>query len=147
MTIQTIQFETVSPSEIGSGTITAFLFDGTTLSATLASIEENATLKGRHTGTVEDIAAGDYRLVVKFDGYTISEPEEQVTLLLAVGTYVATRPAELGSATQAQIDAIEASAAGTASGAGTDTEIFVGSNVTLTVTVDADGNRSSVVVS
>lgn len=55
--------------------------------------------------------------------------------------------AVLDSATQAQIDAIEASTAGTVSGAGTGTEIFVGTNVTLTITVDADGNRSSVVVS
>lgn len=59
----------------------------------------------------------------------------------------ATGHAELDTATQAQIDAIEASTAGTVSGAGTGTEIFVGTNVTLTITVDADGNRSSVVVS
>jgi len=81
MVQQTIQFETVSPSEIGSGTITAFLYSGDTLAATLANITENSTLKGRHTGTVDDEAAADYRLVVKFDGYTISEPDETVTLL------------------------------------------------------------------
>jgi hypothetical protein len=105
--LQTIQFDTVSPSEIGSGTITAFLFSGTTLSATLASIAENGTLKGRHTGTVTDIAAGDYRLVVKFDGYTVSEPDESVTLLLAVGTYVSKRLAELDSAVATKIDNIQ----------------------------------------
>lgn len=97
MTTQTIQFESVSLSEIGSGTITAFLFSGATLSATLSSIAENSTLKGRYTGTVADVAAGDYRLVVKFDGYTVSEPDETVTLLLAVGTYVSKRLAELDS--------------------------------------------------
>jgi len=98
MVQQTIQFESVSLSEIGSGTITAFLFSGTTLAATLASITENATLKGRFTGTVDDVAAAQYRLVVKFDGYTVSEPDYLVTLLLAVGTYTAERLAELDSA-------------------------------------------------
>lgn len=89
MTTQTVQFESVSLSEVGSGTITAFLFSGTTLSATLASLTENGTLKGRYTGTVTDIAAGDYRLVVKYNGYTISEPEYLVALLLVTNTYVA----------------------------------------------------------
>ena len=108
MTTQTIQFESVSLSEIGSGTITAFLFSGPTLSATLATITENGTLKGRYTGTVDDIAAGDYRLVVKLDGYTVNEPNETATLLLAVGTYVATSPVTLSTATQAAIDSIVA---------------------------------------
>jgi len=98
MVQQTIQFESVSLSEIGSGTITAFLYSGDTLAATLANITENSTLKGRYTGTVDDKAAGDYRLVVKFDGYTVSEPDYLVTLLLAVGTYTAERLAELDSA-------------------------------------------------
>jgi hypothetical protein len=139
MATQTIQFETVSPSEIGSGTVTAFLFSGATLVATLASISENATLKGRHTGTVEDIAAGTYRLVVKVNGYTISDPDEVVTLLLAVGTYVASRPAVLDAASlrvalgmaaadlDDQLDAILAGGGG--GGAGTGAR-------TVTITVD-----------
>ena len=107
MTTQTIQFESVSLSEIGSGAITAFLFSGATLAATLAAIAENGTLKGRYTGTVEDVAAGDYRLVVKLDGYTVSEPDESVALLLAVGTYVSKRLAVLDSAaTAALVDLI-----------------------------------------
>lgn len=103
MVQQTIQFETVSPSEIGSGTITAFLYSGATLAATLANITENSTLKGRHTGTVDDEAAADYRLVVKFDGITVSEPDETVTLLLAVGTYVSKRLAVLDPASVSAI--------------------------------------------
>ena len=99
MTLQTIQFESVSLAEVGSGTLTAFLFSGATLSATLADITENGTLRGRYTGTVTSIAAGAYRLVMKFNGITISEPNESVSLLLAVGTYVATAAAELDSAT------------------------------------------------
>lgn len=141
---QTIQFETVSPSEIGSGTITAFLFSDATLAATLASVTENATLKGRHTGTVTDISAATYRLVVKFNGITISESELQVTLLLAPGTYIAVRPAVLDSAVQAQLDIADAIIGGTSTGAGTGTEVFVGRNATVTVTVDSSGNRSAV---
>jgi hypothetical protein len=106
MVTQTIQFETVSPSEIGSGTVTAFLFSGENQIAELASITENATLKGRHTGTVADIGAAEYRLVVKFNGYTISEPDEVVTLLLAVGTYVSARHAVLDSTASTKIDSI-----------------------------------------
>lgn len=55
--------------------------------------------------------------------------------------------AVLDSATALQIDKIEAVTAGTVTGAGTSTEIFVGTNVTLTITVDASGNRSAVEVS
>jgi len=131
MVQQTIQFENVSLSEIGSGTLTAFLFSGDTLAATLANITENATLKGRYTGTVDDKAAGDYRLVVKFDGYTVSEPDYMVTLLLAVGTYTAARLAELDPASlrsalgmsaadlDTQLDAILAASGGAGSGART----------------------------
>jgi len=131
MVQQTIQFETVSLSEIGSGTITAFLFSGTTLAATLANIAENGTLKGRFTGTVDDIAAAEYRLVVKFDGYTVSEPDYMVTLLLAVGTYTAARLAVLDSSSlraalgmsaadlDSQLDAILAASGGAGTGART----------------------------
>jgi hypothetical protein len=147
MVTQTIQFESISLSEVGSGTITAFLYDEATLVTALASIEENSTLKGRYTGTADDVAAGTYRLVVKFNDITVNDADERVDLLLAVGMYVAYRHAELDTAALALINKIEASTAGTVSGAGTDTEIFVGSNVTLTITVDADGNRSAVVVS
>jgi hypothetical protein len=105
MTLQTIQFESVSLAEVGSGTLTAFLFFGATLEATLADITENATLRGRYTGTVTSIAAGGYRLVVKYNGITISEPNEAVTLALAVGTYVATQAVELDSSAQSMVTA------------------------------------------
>jgi hypothetical protein len=112
MTLQTIQFESISLAEVGSGTITAFLFSGATLSATLADITENGTLRGRYTGTVTSIAAGDYRLVVKYNDITISEPNEAVSLLLAVGTYVATAAAELDSAAQSMVTAFNAMRSG-----------------------------------
>jgi len=95
--LQTIQFESVSLRQIGSGTISAQIYSGSTSAATLSSITEDATRDGRYTGTVEDEAAGTYDLQVQFNGYTVSEPDEQVTLLLAVGTYVAKRLAVLDS--------------------------------------------------
>jgi hypothetical protein len=55
--------------------------------------------------------------------------------------------AELDSATSNKLARIEAVVSGTLSGAGTATEIFVGPSATVTVTADADGNRSAVVVS
>jgi len=54
--------------------------------------------------------------------------------------------AELDSAVATQIDKIEAAVAGTVTGAGTSTEVFVGPSATLTITVDSSGNRSAVVV-
>jgi hypothetical protein len=137
MTLQTIQFESVSLAEVGSGTLTAFLFSGATLSATLDSITENGTLRGRYTGTVTSIAAGDYRLAVKYNGITISEPNEAVTLALAVGTYVATQATALDSATTAKIDDIltdtgttlPAQIAGISAGSGTGAR-------TVTITVN-----------
>jgi hypothetical protein len=52
--------------------------------------------------------------------------------------------AELDASTSAKLARIEAVVSGTLSGAGTSTEIFVGPSATVTVTVDADGNRSAV---
>jgi hypothetical protein len=59
---------------------------------------------------------------------------------------VLTGAAELDSDTSAKLARIEAVVSGTLSGAGTSTEIFVGPSATVTVTVDADGNRSAVEV-
>jgi hypothetical protein len=55
--------------------------------------------------------------------------------------------AELDHATSGKIAKIEAVVAGTVTGAGTNTEVFVGPDATLTITVDTNGNRSNVVVS
>jgi hypothetical protein len=54
--------------------------------------------------------------------------------------------AVLDSATSLKINRIEAVVTGTVTGAGTSTEVFVGPSATLTITVDASGNRSAVVV-
>jgi hypothetical protein len=105
MGLQTIQFETISLAEVGSGTVTAFLYSGTTLVATLSSITENGTLRGRYTGTTLDVPAATYRVVIKFNGITISEPTQQVVLLLATGTYVVSSGVA-GDATAANQDTI-----------------------------------------
>ena len=55
--------------------------------------------------------------------------------------------AVLDSAVGTQINKIEAAVAGTVTGAGTSTEVFVGPSATLTITVDSSGNRSNVSVS
>ena len=55
--------------------------------------------------------------------------------------------AALDSGAQTQLDKMEAVIAGTVTGAGTSTEVFVGPSATVTITVDANGNRSDVVVS
>ena len=70
-----------------------------------------------------------------------------VTFAGVDGEVVQTRreqAAELDSATSSKLARIEAVVSGTLSGAGTATEIFVGPSATVTVTVDADGNRSAV---
>jgi hypothetical protein len=151
---QTIVFNAPSISEIGSGTITAFLFSGTTLSATLASITENGTLKGQYTGTVTDIAAGTYRVVVKYDGFTVSKPEYSVILALATATYTAVMDflalgtQVFGHSYLESIKRIEIVAGGaTLSGAGTGTEVMTSSDGSKTATFTADqlGNVSALV--
>ena len=153
---QTIAFNAASISEIGSGTVTAFLFSGTTLIATLASIAENATLKGRYTGTVTDIPAATYRLVVKLNGITISEAEYCVILALATATYSAFMDywafgtSIFGHSYQESIKRIEmCSGAATLSGAGTGTEVMTSSDGTKTAefTVSPEGNITLVVFS
>jgi len=107
MVTQTIQFEAVSLREIGSGSITAELFQGSTSSGSLSSIAEDATRNGRYTGTVTDKPAGSYDLQVKYNGYTVSEPDLSVDLLLAVGTYVAGTGGGAGDASQATLEAVQ----------------------------------------
>jgi hypothetical protein len=87
MVTQTIQFDAVSLREVGSGSITAELFQGSTSRGSLSSISEDATRNGRYTGTVTDQPAGAYDLQVRFNGFTTDSLS--LDLLLAAGTYVA----------------------------------------------------------
>ena len=91
--------------------------------------------------------AGLYRLRCMVDGSPLNRYVDLTGVDGEIAYARIERAAALDSAALALINKIEASTAGTVSGAGTDTEIFVGSNVTLTITVDEDGNRSAVVVS
>jgi hypothetical protein len=65
-------------------------------------------------------------------------PVSQIQSGLATSAALATQAAK--------INKIEAAVAGTVTGAGTSTEVFVGPSATLTITVDSSGNRSAVVV-
>lgn len=100
MIIQTIQFNSISARQTGV-TVTAKLWSGVTLAADLSSINEDANLDGQYTGTVTDLAAGDYKIDDRVNGYSVDDPGQQqvVTLLLADGTYVAAKYAELNSST------------------------------------------------
>jgi hypothetical protein len=67
---------------------------------------------------------------------------------LGVGeTIISDSRGQLTSRTMAKVNRVEAVVSGTATGAGTDTEVFVGPDATVTVTVDSDGNRSNVEIS
>ena len=67
---------------------------------------------------------------------------------LGVGeTIVCDSRGQLTARTMAKVNRVEAVVSGTATGAGTITEVFVGPDVTVTVTTDSDGNRSSIVIS
>jgi hypothetical protein len=82
------------------------------------------------------------------DGATGLLPADVTHFGGTAGTFDTGKPtAVLDSSTQTQIDKIEAVVAGTVSGAGTSTEVFVGPSATVTITVDASGNRSNVSVS
>jgi hypothetical protein len=111
MVTQTIQFEAPSLRQIGSGTIIAELFQGSTSKGTLSAISEDGTRPGRFTGTVADKPAGEYDLQVRFNAFTISEPGYSVALLLTVGTYVAAMPSAGGGLTPEEADTLNGIAA------------------------------------
>lgn len=135
-----------------SGETTLKLFlrkdDGTLLNTGGDALTEISS-SGVFTATLAEsrVGLGDlsYRVCLStetadnllIDGFL---PETETTIG-ASGTAV------LDPASQTQLDKIEASTCGTVSGAGTATEVFVGPSATLTITVDASGNRTSVVTS
>ena len=103
MVAQTIQFEGPSLSQIGSGTIAAAMYSGATLVGALTSIAENGTRPGRYTGVVTDKAAATYDLIVRYNGYDVSDLGYQVTLQLADGTYIASGGGDATLANQTAI--------------------------------------------
>jgi hypothetical protein len=124
--------------------------DTDVLVATAASANEVTADGGLYAVVFTDattvIPAGTYRV----RGIVAGAPIARYVTLTGVDGEIATgrseRAAELDSATQASIDTVQAIAAGTVTGAGTATEVFVGTNATVTVTADSSGNRSAVVV-
>lgn len=148
MTTQYAIISTVS----GQASLAAKLFavNGDTVLYTADSVTERTNAKGQYLSTfgeVSVIPAGAYMLTL----FTAGGLPVAIGQRTFVGTdaEVATETpgtAVLDSSAQTQIDKIEASTCGTVTGAGTSTEVFVGPSATLTITVDASGNRSSVVV-
>jgi hypothetical protein len=141
---------TLQALDLSGETLTLFLrkSDGSLLNASGDAMTEAGTT-GVFTATLAESRAGLGPLAVRvcagsetadnllYDGFLV----ESSTVIDAV------QAAELDSATSAKLARIEAVVSGTLSGAGTSTEIFVGPSATVTVTADADGNRSAVVVS
>jgi hypothetical protein len=131
-------------------TLTAKLF---TLAApdavykTAGSVTYRTNATAQAVASFTGVAAGDYTMIyfsgstpVAIGKRTFAGTDAEVATETAVA-------AELDSATAQQIDKIEAATSGTVTGAGTSTEVFVGPSATLTITVDASGNRSAVEVS
>ncbi len=149
MTTQTVHIQTYDyGASLSSATLRVVSTD--VLVATADSVNEVTADSGLYAAVFNEasvIAAGEYRLRAIVSGKPINR---YVTLAGTDGEIVEARNerlAVLDSATQTQIDKIEAVVAGTVTGAGTSEEVFVGPSATLTITVDSSGNRSNVSVS
>jgi len=146
----TTQLVNIDAFDYGAGTFVVKLRNASDLSitvATAATVVASANVAARYIATFSTlVASGVYYVEFVVNGAIYPQ---WVTLTGVDGEATETRN-ERGSvlltATQASIDAVQAIAAGTVSGAGTDTEVFVGTNATVTVTADSSGNRSAVVV-
>ena len=143
MATQTVEFRS-PPSQ----TVTAKLFAiGSDTQVASVTATEATNRKGTYSAAYTDVAAGEYELIALVGAVPVAR--WFVTLTLTTATFQArdkVGAVELDSAVATQIDKIEASVAGTVTGAGTSTEVFVGPSATLTITVDSSGNRSAVVV-
>jgi len=108
----------------------------------------DASSIGSFTWTVAEDRPAEQMLARIYEGSTETAANIVIDSVLNVGfTEIGAEAMELDSATALQIDKIEAATSGTVTGAGTSTEVFVGPSATLTITVDANGNRSAVEVS
>lgn len=147
MTTQTAVVATITGQSLTAKHFTVAAPD-TEVTGNTTIVTERTNAKGEYVVSTDRVAvlSGDHTIIL-FNG--------SVPVAIAKRTYAGTNlevatvtgiAAVLDSAAQAQIDKIEAAVAGTVTGAGTSTEVFVGPSATLTITVDASGNRSSVVV-
>lgn len=97
--------------------------------------------------TVTDALLGLYRCVAKTTGGVVAGAGYVTIGASTAAVRIRSEEAAvLDPATQTKINKIEAVVAGTVTGAGTSTEVFVGPSATLTITVDSSGNRSNVSV-
>lgn len=102
MATQTIEFDAFSLTDIGSGTITATLDDGS--DTALAAITEVS--RGTYTGTVTDHATGDFKLIIFYNGKRVAS--WWVNLAVATATYQAVERWELVSQKTARVTGFEA---------------------------------------
>ena len=140
----------VLPARSGR-TLTAKLFTlaaPDTVAFTADSVTERTNAKGEYLCTFGEASAisGDHKLVLFYGSLAAA-----IGFVTFAGTDTETATetpptVELDSAVGTQINKIEAAVAGTVTGAGTSTEVFVGPSATLTITVDSSGNRSNVSV-
>lgn len=132
-----------------SGETTLKLFlrkdDGTLLNTGGDALTEISS-SGVFAATLAESRTGLGSLAVRVCDGTETADNLLFDGFLPEGSTVIGASVELDSAASAKLARIEAVVSGTLSGAGTSTEIFVGPSATVTVTADADGNRSAVVV-
>jgi hypothetical protein len=146
MTIQYVQIQTYDfGATLSDVTLRNPLTDA--VIATADSCSELSADSGIYRAEFDEtsvIAAGVYRLRAVVSG----SPLNRWVTLTGEDAELAysrmERAAELDADASGKLARIEAVVSGTLSGAGTATEIFVGPSATVTVTVDADGNRSAV---
>ena len=134
-------------------TLTARLFTlaapDTIVTGNTITVTERTNAKGQYVASIDRataLPAGNYTLILLSGTRPVAIGYRTFTGTDGETATVTAQAAELDSATSAKLARIEAVVSGTLSGAGTATEIFVGPSATVTVTVDADGNRSAVVV-
>mgnify|MGYP006314885809 FL=1 len=97
--------------------------------------------------SITDTILGLYRCVAKTSGGIIAGAGYVTVGASTTAARIRSEEAAvLDPASQTKINKIEAVVAGTVTGAGTSTEVFVGPSATLTITVDSSGNRSNVSV-
>jgi hypothetical protein len=118
--------------------------------STIASIDALLQLTDSDVASILTLLGTPAGASIAADLATIKLSADAALRPIVAGRQIAvaatTGAVELDSATETKINKIEAAVAGTVTGAGTSTEVFVGPSATLTITVDASGNRSAVVV-
>lgn len=136
-TIQPLNLTAAKAFVRGSDTLAT---NGNATSLVYGSVNLN-----RLTVVWTDLADGDYDCILYYG--SLAGPSDVLRVSGSTAILLGERvTAELDSDAALKLAKIEAATTGTVTGAGTDTEVFVGPDATLTITVDSSGNRSNVEV-